>query len=344
MRGLQRAQAGSLQEQARNAGPVNEKIGLYRSAVADAPDDPWLRLEFARLLVAQDQAAEARQVMDPVIAAPAPTADQVRAGMYFAEAVHDDALGAALVARLPTRARTPEMAAVQARAAVAADLADVRSQPNIRAERDRMLVLAAKPDPGGDRGVAFAQELIRAGEQPAVPEVLRAALNGASPAMAAQRIGYAGMLLAAGFPREALTVVAGLRADALDPAQRRSLEQVQDGAAVVSADRLNERGRSADAFDRLAPLLQQDPQNPSLNMALSRVYQARQQPERALATLEPLLRSDPDDVDVRAATVSAALQEGRGRPRRRAGERDAGAVPGRTARLDCRRRGGAGAA
>ena len=302
--------AQQLVEQARVAKDQASRTTLLRSAVAAAPADPWVRLDLARLLLAQNQAAEARQVMAPAVSAPRPTVDQLRAGIYFADNDQDWPLVTSLVGRLPAKAQTADMRNLAARAEVAGDLKDAKAQNSLRGTRQRMVVLAAKPDPTGARGVAFAQELIKSGDKPGAREVIRTALNASRPPLPAQRIAYGGMLVAAGYPKDAQVVTAGLQADRLNPLERSNLSNVRDNAAVFSSDRLARQGETADAYDELAPRLAQDPENPDLNMALARLYEAHKQPQKAVAIAEELLKRNPSSLNVRVAVVDAALAAG----------------------------------
>jgi tetratricopeptide (TPR) repeat protein len=305
--------AQMLRDQAQSMPDPVARAGLLRSAVAADPSNPWLRLEFARALLSQDREAEARQVMEEVTSAPRPSVDQLRAGIYFADAVHDNPLAASLVSRLPPSAMTPEMRDVQVRADVANDLRDARSQGaagGIAAERERMLALVAKPDPTGARATAFAAELVKAGDKAGAREVIRTALNDSRPPLPQQRIAYAGALVGAGYPQDAQIVTAGLQPDRLNPLQRSTLTEVNNNAAVFSADQLNGQGHTADAYDALAPHLAAQPDDPALNLALARLYATKDQPKKALQVDEELLKRNPSSLDVRVGTISAAIAAG----------------------------------
>ncbi len=302
--------AQQLVEQARSSSDPAARLALLRSAVADAPADPWVRLELSRALLAQDQAGDAREVMSPVLSAAKPSADQLQAGVYYAESARDWPLVTTLVNRLPPGGRSPAMRGAAMQADVATDVADAKAQSSRDAMVRRMVLLAAKPDPSGDRGVAFAQELIKDNDKPAAREVIRTALNASRPPLPAQRIAYGGMLVAAGYSRDAQLVTAGLQADRLNPLERTNLAGVRDNAAVISADRLANGGNTADAYDELAPRLARDPENPDLNMALARLYEAHSQPAKAVAITEELLKRNPSSLNVRIALISAALAAG----------------------------------
>ena len=304
------SRATVLVQQARSTNDPAQRIQLYRSAIADDPANPWTRLELARALLSQNNAADARQVMAPVTSSAKPTTDQLRAGIYYADNAQDWGLVNSLVGKLPPAARTPDMRTIAVRADVANDVRDAKAQGGVDGMERRMLALASKPDPTGNRGVAFAQELIKAGDKRAAREVIRTALNASRPPAPAQRIAYGGMLIAAGYPKDAQTVTTGLRQDGLSPVDRTNLAGVRDNAAVFSSDQLAGRGATADAYDELAPRLARDPENPDLNMALARLYEAHRQPAKAVAITDELLKRNPSSLDVRVAAIGAWLANG----------------------------------
>ena len=306
--GQNRAQ--TLRQQAELVSDPAARTGLFRAAVAADPSNPWLRLELARSLLGQDREPEARQIMAGVTDVPRPSVDQLRAGIYFADTDHENALAASLVSRLPANARTPEMQEVGVRSEIAGDVQDARSQPTVVAMEQRMVTLAAKPDPTGGRGAAFAQALVRAGDKAGAREVIRSALNATRSPTAQQRIAYAAALVGAGYPRDASVVTAGLQSTGLNPLQRSNLETVQNDAAVSAADSLNATGDTTQALNTLRPRLAQDPASPALNMALARVYQTQKQPGTAVAITQELLKRNPNDVSVQVSAASAALAAG----------------------------------
>ncbi len=299
--------AASLRQQAQQSSDPAQQDQLYRSAVAADPADPWLRLEFARLLEGQNRDPEAQQVMADVTAAPHPTADQLRAAVYFADGNHNPAQTLALLNRIPEKARTPEMRDVAVRAGVAQDLRSAKDGNSINVAR--LIALAAQPDPTGLRGASFAQALVKAGNKVGARDVIRAALA-ARPVQPQQRIAYAGALLGAGFPDDAQHLTQPVQPAALTPLDRSRLAEVRDNAAVFSADNLNGRGETADAYDQLAPRLAREPENPSLNMALARLYEANRQPREALRIAESVLQRNPSNVSAFQSTVGAAIAAG----------------------------------
>ena len=90
---------------------------------------------------------------------------------------------------------------------------------------------------------------------------------------------------------------------------------------MVASDQLNGRGDAAEAYDQLAPRLARDPQNPDLNLALARLYAAHNEPRRAAAISEEVVKRDPNNLYARITVLNAAIQAGeQGRAGRLASE------------------------
>jgi hypothetical protein len=165
---------------------------------------------------------------------------------------------AEIIGRLPPAARDAEMQALLARARVATDIGNAEALAAISpaAARQRLLALAAAPDPDGTRGVAVAHAFIALHDAAGAREALATAQAATPNPSPAQRLAYAGTLLDAGDMDGARVLIASLQvAPGLTPDQRRALAQLSAGIAVRTADTLNNDGRTADAYDVLAPEL-----------------------------------------------------------------------------------------
>ena len=303
------ARALQLREQANAITDPTTQAALYRAAVAADPDNPWLRLDLARALFKLGQAREARGVMADAIG-PSPTPDALKAGIVFANETSDPDAAAALVARLPPAMRTAEMRSLQMQADLQREIGStlMLSRP---LARQRLLMMAATPDPDGARGAAIARALGGIGDKAAARDAIIAAQATSPSQPASAKLRYASALMDIDDPTGAQDILVQVgTARALSTADRQQLAQLQDGLAVRTSDKLNEQGRQADAYDHLAPLLAQAPENPDLNLALARLYQGARNPREALQISQSLLRRDPNNVEARKGAVAAALQMG----------------------------------
>jgi tetratricopeptide (TPR) repeat protein len=307
---LNSARASQLSRQAENLEDPVAQIKMYRDAVAIEPGNPWTRLALARVLQKQGQTSEAQQAMAEVTAGDHPTVDAIQAGIIFAQGADDLPQAARLIDRLPPRARTPQMLEVQDRLAIHEDVRRISQNRSRAAVRSQLLALAAHPDPTGIRGAEIGHALVRMDDNASVRQAVNAALASTASPTAQQRLAYCGALLEAGQSQDAKAMIASLDTKSLTTQQRASLGQMMNGIAVQQADKLNQQGHPADAYDVLAPRLEEDPQNANLSMALSRLYQANGKAKEALAVDEELLERDPNNLDVRRAAAYAAIAAG----------------------------------
>jgi cellulose synthase operon protein C len=310
-RAVGRIRADALRQQAAAAQDPTVKEALLRAAVGANPTDPWTRLDLARAMSATGKKLEARQVMAEVTGAAHPSADALRAGALFASEDGRPNDATALIDRLPASARTADMRALLAQAQLQTEIRNAMSLRAVSpaAAREKLMTLAAQPDPDGTRGVAIARAFLQMGNPAGAREALATAQAATRTPTAAQRIAYAGILLQAGDERGAQILIHALDASTgLTPQQTADLNRLRAGSAIRQADALNSDGRQADAYDVLAPALSRDPSDPGLNMALGRLYARDDRPGKALAINQALLERDPANLDARRAALDAAIQ------------------------------------
>ncbi len=306
-----RIRAEALRQQAAAASDPLEKIALLRAAAAAAPTDPWIHLDLARALLAAGRREEAEQVMAQVTNGARPSVDALRAGALFAAEDDRPNEAAALIAKLPPAARTADMRALLAQMQLQADIRSAVGLSAISpaAARDKLLMLAAQPDPDGARGVAVAKAFLQMGNRAGALEALGTAQAATKPPTAAQRLAYAGMLLQAGDERGAQILIRSLNgATGLTPQQTAALNRLRAGAAIREADTLNGQGKQAEAYDVLAPELARSPNNPDLAMAVARLYASADEPRKAMAINQELLTRDPGNLDARRGALDSAIQ------------------------------------
>ena len=299
--------AGQLQAEAAQTTDAAVAVTLLRSAVDLAPLDPWPRLDLARALKRQGRGPEGRALVEE-LAARSNTADAHFAAALLAQedGRPDDAdsqLGA-----IATNRRTPDMSRLQARIRTERDIARAAS-PNAGG-RPALMAIATRPDPSGSTGAAVIRALGNAGDRSGAVEASRVALAANTGAGPAARLAIAGALLAADADTDAAGIADQLNAAALTGDQRRDLASLRGGIAIRASDRLNESGAQAQAFERLRPVLADNPDNPDGQLALARLYQGARQPAEALALAQSVLARDPRNFAARQGAVDAAIALG----------------------------------
>lgn len=307
-----RMQAGIIRAEATAKVAAGDAIGarsLYAEALAITPGDPWLRLDYARLLLRQNEAAMAENLMALAL----PEGGAADAGALHAVALFESerrnwAAVGPLLDRIPAKELTSEQRNLRQRAQMEAAIADARRSGPLA--RDRLLALRAQATGSETRG-ALAAALADAGAMPEGLALMRPELLRPQVAPAAQ-VQYALLLLKAKQRPDAAAILRQLemRAD-LSATEREAVEALRTAMAVDSADEAREQRNYADAYDALAPLFRERPTDPVLTQALARLYQSADRPGEALALYEGLLRREPDNADAAQAAADAALAAGK---------------------------------
>jgi len=310
----QRAEA--LRAEANRATDPEAALALLRAAFATDPGNPWIRLDLARGLSRMGQAAEGRALMEELAATG--TAEALHAAALFADEQGRTADAARLVERIPDRLRTADQSRLLRRARMQQEVA-AAAEPARYGRPDearrRLLALAARPDPSGEIPTQVVEALSGLGDKAGATEAARVALAVNRAAPPSGRIAIAGALLEAGLEQEAGLLASQLAQDSrLTAEERRQLASLRQGFAIRASDRLNEQGNQAAAYDQLAPVLAQDPQNAGANLALARLYQGAREPREAQRVAEAVLSRDPRNAEARASAIEAAIALGqRGR-------------------------------
>lgn len=311
--GVTPGNAGRLRTEAARAPDAATATALLRAALAEAPNDPWVRLDLARALARQGQGTEARAIVEAPLTGARASSEAIFAAALFAEEQGRIVDAAALMGRVPPARRSPDMARLAARTRISTEVEEAAAAASVGGfeGRQRLLTLAARPDPTGATPSAVIRAFGRIGDARGAEEAARVALAVNRAPSAQARLALGGALLEAGQEQMAMTLVRGVEADGtLSTENRRQAEALLAGVAVRGADRANEAGDQATGFERLRPALARNPDDPSANMALARLYAGARRPQEAQQIAEAVLARDPRNLDARAGAVDAAIAAG----------------------------------
>ncbi len=285
------------------------QVAILSKAMNAAPNDPWLRLDLAHALRRLGRGAEGRAIMEELVARQS-TPDTFYAAALLAQEDGRSADAEALMNRIPMTQLTPDMARLQTRLRQQQEVTNAAALlPTEPFEaRQRLLTLAAQPDPTGGIAADVIRALGNAGDRIGADQAARTA-EIVNPGPGA-RVAIAGALLAAGLNSSANAIIAELDSARLTELQRRDLALLRIEADIRASDQLNERGDQAAAFERLRPALLSDPENPDVQVALARLYQGANRPAEAMRVAEAVLTRDPHNPDARQVAVNAAIATG----------------------------------
>jgi Tfp pilus assembly protein PilF len=282
---------------------------LLRQALTSAPNDPWITLDLARALRRQGQLVPARAVLEELVIRD-PRPDSLYAAALFADEGGRIADAENYLNRIPPASRSADMARLQARIRTQRDVQRAaqglgRTTADARVQ---LLTIAARPDPTGATAAAVIRAFGDANDRFGAAEAARVGEAANRNAGTQVRLAIAGALLGAGLDGEA----AGL-ADQIDALpnltaeQRRDVASLRAGIAIRASDRLNAEGNQAQAFERLRPTLERDPENTEANLALARLYQGARDPREGQRIAEAMLARNPRNFDARQGAIDAAI-------------------------------------
>ncbi|MCX4159758.1 MULTISPECIES: cellulose synthase subunit BcsC-related outer membrane protein [Paraburkholderia] len=304
-----RGEAQAAQARAAEArGDLGSARSLFEDALLNDPDDPWLRLDLARIYVRQGAVANARSMMDGLLAAHPDMTDALYASALLSAETQDWTAGLAQLERIPAAQRTDAMTTLQHRLWVhqQADLA-TRMARNGQSQQALATLHAAEPVAGNNPELigVIAAAYQQAGDPNRALGLVRSAMN-AAPGNTDLLLQYAGILSATQQEAELGMVMRRLAAMQLTPQQRTDFGNLNLGIVIKQCDAVRQRGDLASAYDVIAPWLAAMPDNPDLQAALGRLYSSAGDDRNALASYRVALQRKPDDLNLLQATISAA--------------------------------------
>ncbi|PLR07781.1 hypothetical protein CFHF_21330, partial [Caulobacter flavus] len=286
-------------------GDLSGANAAFESALASAPSDPWVRLDFARFLAGQGEVQAAEGLMSQVAAGSSP--EQIHAAAVFADQQGRPSEALTLLNRAPVGRMTPEMTALRGRLEIDAAIDQARQGGSVAQLRG----LAARPGLSVDAEGRLASALYDLGDrQTALSIAQRALVEGVTEAPA----GYDGMvavLAKAGCDAEAAAIIrqAATRAGS-SPEGTRAVADLTATLGAERADRLRQNGDLASAFDVLSAAFAVAPKNTRLLAPLGRVYLDGKMYDEAAQAYGVLLRAKPGDKEALIGLADASAGRG----------------------------------
>ncbi|HEV3424819.1 MAG TPA: cellulose synthase subunit BcsC-related outer membrane protein [Paraburkholderia sp.] len=304
-----RGEAQAAQARAAEArGDLGAARSLFEDALLSNPDDPWLRLDLARIYVRQGAVANARSMMDGLLASHPDMTDALYASALLSAETQDWSSGLAQLDRIPAAQRTDAMTTLQHRlwvhqqAGLAIQMAKSgQTQQAFAMLRTAEPIATGSPELIGVVASAYQQ----AGDSNRALWLVRSAMN-AAPGDTDLLLQYAGILLATHQDGELGMVMRRLASMQLTPQQRTDFGNLNLAIVVRQADSVRQRGDLASAYDVIAPWLAAMPDNADLQAALGRLYSSAGDDRNALASYRVALARRPDDLGLMLPAISAA--------------------------------------
>jgi tetratricopeptide (TPR) repeat protein len=308
--------ASSLRDEAlrmTQSGDFGFAASQLQQALSLDPNNPWIRLDLARLIAANGDVGQAFGLIDEMANSPNASIDMLQASaVFYGEAgLPDRAVAAA--PRIPAEQQTADIPGLVERVTFGVEVARAKALAEAGAKRqavNALKKLATRANTLG-RQAQIATALAAIGEPHQALRMVRRqiAQSGGFGGDADSQVLYAGMLAQAGQANEAIAVVQqGLALTDLTASQRADLTDVQRGIAVKHADRATQSGAYADAYNILYPHLATSPSNPALLSALARIYSTSGHFRQAQTLYAQVLQQDPTDIGAMRGAIGAAIQ------------------------------------
>ncbi|MBV7541619.1 BCSC C-terminal domain-containing protein [Acidovorax sp. sic0104] len=306
---LRAAQALGQARAATERGDATAARTALEDALLNDPASPWVRLDLARLYLRMGAVAEARGVMDGLLISNPNMPEALYASALLASEASDWPGALALLDRIPEQHRTRDIAALQKRvwvhvqASAASALAAEGRQSEALATLAQAESFATQDtELLGSLALAYAD----AGEPQRALGMVRQVLARTPRPDVGLRLQYAATLLKTQQDVELAGILRQLQTAPMSERERKSFADIRRAYIVRQADGLREAGDLAAAYDTLAPLLAEQPDEPQAMAALARMYAANNDYAQAQALYARLLERSPNDVPLILQTAAMA--------------------------------------
>ncbi|MBF4179142.1 cellulose biosynthesis protein BcsC [Lelliottia nimipressuralis] len=296
-------------QQAAASGNTQQAIAVLREGIARLPDDPWLRLDLARLLQKSGADGEAASVMQPAFRQGA-GASSLYAAALFASENGAWQQSQTILSRISTASQTPQMRELAQRVNYNLQMATAErylAQGNSVAAANTLKTLSTRPPENPADAGKLARMLAQSGDLTGAVAVVRSNMRKGVQGNAGDYADQVSVLNQAGLSGEAQSFLAN--PELLARSTPTQLAGVRNGYVINEADQLREQGNYAAAYDKLIRALQSDPQNTDLMFAMARLYQTGKMNKEAGVVYDYLMTRDTPDQDARAGAIDVALAE-----------------------------------
>jgi tetratricopeptide (TPR) repeat protein len=311
--GVARIQAESLRKLAASRQARDDLAGA-RTALEDAlsldPANVWIRLDLGRLYLRLELVNEARSMTDSLLSGGPGYPDALYAAALLYEESREWSSSLQTLEQVPAVARTPAMTLllqrVQLQAHILRAVGLARQGQTLQAT-----ALLREAEQGSDRSDEQVGTLAGAyseiGDAPRALTMMRLALSKGGKNNVALLQQYAQILLNTRQDAEFATVLRQLQSRKLTPQEARSYADLRVGYLLRQADLVREGGDLAAAYDVLAPLLIERPDDTRVLAALARMYGAAGESAQALPLYARALSRKPNDLELLLSAQSMAI-------------------------------------
>lgn len=310
----QRLKMRAARGRALAAGAAGDELGAIRefqSGLVIAPQDPWIRYEFANYMIERGRVPEAESLLQSLIGIG--SADSLYAAALINNDMGRQAQAERLLDMIPAAQRTPQIRALSI--SVKTDAAIDRAKA-LAATGQSAQALNALHQLAGTSGIpvskqaAIANAMFELGDTAGAQSLAQQALNGEVTAIEDYE-GLIGVLVRLG--RDDLAQMGLQKASRLAGASaegQRTYARLSASLMVGRADRARLSGRFAESFDILQGAYNSAPDNTDILTALARLYDSGNMSARAAQTWQLVLARKPGDKEALLGLAMSAQTAG----------------------------------
>lgn len=295
---------------AETRGDIPAARTALEQALVDDPSNVWVRLSLAKLYMRDNQYTEARGLVDGLLISDPDLPDALYASALLSGDAQDWPKVIETLQAIRPEARTKDMVSLYRQAWVRQQVATANQLSHSQQSSAAITLLQQiEPQVGNDPDLlsAVAAGYADAGDSRRALKLIRSLMAASGKPDTGLTLRYAGVLLASRQQVELLGVLRQLEGMPMDALQRDNFESLREGYLLQQADTLRESGDLEAAYDRLAPILANQPDHPGALAALARLYTASGQASESRTIYDQLLQRQPRNPDLLLSAAMAAL-------------------------------------
>ena len=293
-----------------NGDELMARAELEKSLSIDS-NNPWARLELARLELKNGQSKQAQDLMFNYPYKDQNQPDALYAGALFAVDLKNWNYALDLLDQIPLKNRTPQIIALQKNTWLQSQAANARDL-NLQGRKSQALAVLsdAEMKMGNNPESIFliADAYVDVGDPARGLYLIKQQIQPGKQLSPDVQLQYAGIFLKTNQDAECANVLRQLNNQRLTGVTLTKFNDLLFSYSLRQVDLLRQRGDLATAYERLVPLLNQRPMDLSANGALARLYITAGENKKALGVYKQLVNDYPNNYDIKLSAVQVATQ------------------------------------
>ncbi|MFM2478109.1 cellulose synthase subunit BcsC-related outer membrane protein [Celerinatantimonas sp. MCCC 1A17872] len=288
-------------------GQPEQAIATLLTALNHAPQNPWIRLDLARIMSKIGRNIEVTSIIEPLIDSQA-NATQLYAGALFASDQHNWVQVRSLLDRIPKKQLNSSMLELKNQTMLNLALSKANQQIEQGQLHEAYQTLApfiTNPPKTPVNVGQIAKMLAQIGDLNDAVMLIQNNIKQGVNGNIGDYIDHISILEQKGLDMSAQALVNNPKLKKNSTLEQ--LIQAQDIITIAQSDRLRQQGKFAKDYDLLTNALKQSPKDKGLMLAMARLYQSGKMYNQARQVYYYLLNDDTANQDARIGAINLAL-------------------------------------